>query len=210
MKQMIKKISGGIVLLSLAGIVEATGAGGYFGLMLGQSNLNGQDQTITLSPGLTTKVQPEGSGVGARLFAGYGMNQYFALEGGFTYFSAMDYKTTIISNSIKTDAASFDLLGKIMFPFADTGFGIFGKVGGAYFVTKSNGNIDGFRIDTESSSVFRPVVGLGVSYDLTQNWVADLSYTSVRYSTSVIKNPSFIALGISYHLLDPKCGQFLC
>lgn len=206
----IKRISSGLVLLSMVGIAQATGAGGYFGLMVGESNLNGQNQTITIAPGTSISVKPEGSGVGTRLFAGYGMNEYAAIEGGFTYYSSMTYKSTLVSNNVKTRGASFDLLGKLMYPFADTGFGIFGKLGGAYFASKTTGSVSGFSIPSESSSGFRPAVGFGVSYDMTQNWVADLSYTSVRYSNSVIKNPGLIALGISYHLLDPKCGQFLC
>lgn len=215
--KIIKKLSLAAVLLSSMNAVYATGQGGYFGLMVGQSNLNGQNQTEAV-PGGTLTLKPNGSGIGTRLFAGYNLNQYAAFEGGFTYYSSMNYKlteqtatqTTDVSNTLKTRAASFELLGKGMIPFADTGFGAFAKLGGAYFVTKTTGKVENFSIKSQSSSVFRPVVAIGVSYDMTQNWVADLSYTSIRYSNSQIKNPSFIALGISYHLLDPVCGQFLC
>lgn len=206
----IKKLGMAVVVLGALNNVYATGAGGYFGLMLGQSNLNGQDQTVTVSPGVTETAKPEGSGIGTRLFAGYNMNPYAAMEGGFTYYSSMTYKTTLVTNNLRTHLASFDLLGKGMLPLFDTGFGVFAKLGGAYLNGKTNGKIGTVAVPSQSFSVFRPVVAFGMSYDMTQNWVADLSYTSVRYSTSQIKNPSFLALGISYHLLDPKCGQFLC
>ncbi len=207
--KIIKKFSMLAVMAGTMSAAYATGAGGYFGLMLGQSNLNGQDQTVTAG-GVTETVKPEGSGIGTRLYAGYGMNEYAAIEGGFTYYSSMSYKTPTFSNTLKTRAASFDLLGKAMLPIMDSGFGVYAKLGGAYFGTKTSGKVQNISISNQSATVFRPVVALGVSYDMTQNWVADLSYTSLRYSNSQIKNPSFLALGISYHLLDPKCGQFLC
>lgn len=208
--KIIKKLSLAVMMAVTVNTAYATGAGGYFGLMLGQSNLNGQDQTVTISPGVTETATPEGSGIGTRLFAGYGINKYAAFEGGFTYYSSMSYKTPTFSNNIKTRAGSFDLLGKGMLPFWDSGFDVFAKLGGAYFYTKTSGKIEDVEVPSTTTSVFRPVVAFGVSYDMTQNWVADLSYTSIRYSNSQIKNPGFLALGISYHLLDPVCGQFLC
>jgi len=207
---MIKKCSIAALMAGVVSAVHATGAGGYFGLMLGQTNLHGENQTFTLEPGETGTVKPDGKGIGTRLFAGYNMNQYAAIEGGFTYYSSMKYNTTLVSNNVKTRAASFDLLGKGMLPLADSGFGVFGKLGGAYLNSKTTGSVEGISLPSSSSSSFRPVVGVGVSYDMTQNWVADLSYTRILYNSSQVKNPDFIALGISYHLLDPKCGQFLC
>jgi OOP family OmpA-OmpF porin len=208
--KIIKNLS---ILAMIAGTVStayATGQGGYFGLMLGQSNLNGQNQTVTISPGVTETVQPEGSGIGSGLFAGYNMNQYAAIEADFIFFSSMSYKTPTFSNDLKTRAGAFALLGKGMLPFWNSGFDIFAKLGGAYFYTKTSGKVEDVSIGTSTSSVFRPAIALGVSYDMTQNWVAELTYTSIRYSNSQIKNPGILALGISYHLLDPVCGQFLC
>ncbi len=208
--KIIKTLGKAALLTSMMSTAYAIDTGGYFGLMVGQSNLNGQNQTITIAPGVTEQVKPEGSGVGTRLFAGYSMNRYAAIEGGFTYYSSMTYQTQIFTNNLKTRAASFDLLGKGTIPIAETGFGLFAKLGGAYFAAKTNGKVEGVELSSSTSSVFRPEVAIGVSYDMTQNWVADLSYSSLRYSNSQIKNPSLIALGISYHLGDPVCGQFLC
>lgn len=196
--------------LLMTGAAHATGQGGYFGLMVGQSNLGGQNQTVTIAPGVNVDVKPQGTGVGTRLFAGYNMNPYAAIEGGFTYYSSMTYNTTIISNNLKTRAGSFDLLGKGILPIADSGFGVFAKLGFAYMYTKTTGKVQNTEQPTTTATGFRPAAGLGVSYDISQNWVADLSYTTIRYSNSQVKNPSLIALGISYHLLDPVCGQFLC
>lgn len=201
-----------ILLLNTACTAFAAGQGGYFGLMLGQSNLHGENQAVQAGtvPPTTISIKPDGTGVGTRLFAGYNMNQYAAIEGGFTYYSSMTYNTTVVSNNLKTRAASFDLLGKGMYNFSDTGFGVFAKLGGAYLGVKTSGSVQGVSVPTDSTSVFRAAGALGLSYELNQNWVADLSYSTIFYNSSTVKNPSLLALGISYHLLDPKCGQFLC
>ncbi|HSW70326.1 MAG TPA: outer membrane beta-barrel protein [Gammaproteobacteria bacterium] len=208
--KIIKKFSVFCIVMGLITAAHATGQGGYFGLMVGQSNLHGQNQSVTISPGVVETVKPQGSGVGSSLLAGYNMNEYAAIEGGFIYYSSMSYKTNTFSNNVKTRAGSFDILGKGMLPIWDSGFDIFGKLGGAYFFTKTSGKVQSVSIGTSTSSVFRPMAAIGVSYDMTQNWVADLSYTRLFYSNSQIKYPDFLALGISYHLLDAKCGQFLC
>jgi hypothetical protein len=56
---------------------------------------------------------------------------------------------------------------------------------------------------------FRPIVGVGVSMDLSQRWVASLSYTRIT-AGSVVKNSDFVAFSIAYHITDLMCGQFLC
>jgi len=211
--KIIKKVGMAAILAGLGSSAYATGQGGYFGLMVGPSNLNGQKQTAT-DNGITATVKPDGKGIGTRFFGGYNFNPYAAFELGFTYYSSMSYDITTqsatISNTLKTRAASFDMYGKGMMPFGESGFGAFAKLGAALLATKTNGKVENFSIQTQSSSVFRPAVAIGASYDISQNWVMELSYTSIRYSTSQISNPSLLALGITYHLLDPKCGQFLC
>ena len=208
--KIIKKLSFILLITGTISAAYATGEGGYLGLMVGASNLHGQNQSATISPGVTETARSEGTGVGTRLFVGYNMNRYAAIEGGYTYFSSMTYKTNTFSNNVKTRFGSFDVLGKGMLPIADSGFDIFAKLGGAYVHSKTSGKIENVSIPGSSASAFRPAGAIGASYDITQNWVADLSYNQIFYSSSTVNNPSLIALGISYHLVDERCGQFLC
>ncbi len=222
--RMITKISAAIIAMSITSMAHATGEGFYFGLMLGPTNLHGQKQTGTLptTPPTSFTIEPKSNnGLGGRIFMGGNFSQYGALESGFTYYSSSNYKTNTavgaeINNNLRTTAYSLDLLGKAMYPFSTTGFGIFGKFGLGYFKYNTSGNINGTAVNRAnipgdpSKSGVRPILGLGVSYDITQRWVADLSYTRVLYNSSYVKNPDFIALGISYHLVDEVCGQFLC
>src|SRR5579872_7164058 len=114
--KIIKKLTMALIMTGTVSAAYATGAGGYFGLMFGQSNLNGQNQTVTAN-GVTTTLKPQGSPVGTGLYAGYGMNQYAAIEGDFFYFFPESYKTSNVTNNLKTRAGAFALLGKGMLPF---------------------------------------------------------------------------------------------
>lgn len=56
---------------------------------------------------------------------------------------------------------------------------------------------------------YDPIFTIGASYDLSQSAVVDISYT--RLITGGPANGiDFIAVGISYHIVDVFCGQFLC
>ncbi len=212
MLKMVKWVSAVAMMAGFANAAYATGEGFYFGTMLGVTNLHGQQQTGTIptTPPTVVTLKPDSSGVGIRLFLGGNFNKYFGMEGGFTYFSSGKYKTTVVTNNIRTRAGSVDLLGKGMLPIAESGFGIFGKAGLAYVNTSTTGSIGGFSISRQRNSTVRPELAIGASYDITQRWVADLSYTTILYNSTYVKNPSFTALGISYHFVDEYCGQFLC
>jgi opacity protein-like surface antigen len=208
---LIKKISAATVMMGMIQSVYAVAPGFYFGTMFGMTNLNSPIQTIQLptTPPSSTTLTPESNGIGARLFLGGNFNLYSGMEFGYTYYSAGTYKSTVVTNNIRAKANSLDILGKGMFPIAATGITIFGKFGGAYINNRTTGSVGGVK-PKASSSTFRPVLGMGVSYDITQHWVADLSYTRILYKTTYVRNPSLMAVGISYHIVDEYCGQFLC
>lgn len=196
-------------------------------------------QGVTFSASGEGEIMPQSKGIGSRIFLGGNFNQYAGLEFGFAYYTPISYKTTIqnlvindetiltntnINNNLLTHAYSFDIMGKGMLPISNSGFSVFFKGGGAYIKTNTTGNFENtcgiptstFNYITEkiigerSTSTVRPIAALGISYDITQRWVVDLSYTRLFYNSTYVKNPDFIAMGISYHLVDQYCGQFLC
>jgi opacity protein-like surface antigen len=208
----IKKISVTAIIIGITHSAYATSPGFYFGAMGGMTDLHAKEQTATFptKPPTIITVTPSNTGYGGRLYLGGDFNRYFGMEGGFTYYSPLDYNSKVLSNNVKTETGSFDVLLKAMFPFGTSGFTVFGKLGPAYLYSKTSGDVEGVRISESSSSTVRAAAGIGVSYDLTQRWVVDLSYNQLFYSSSAVKNPSFTALGISYHFVDEYCGQFLC
>lgn len=118
---------------------------------------------------------------GQSFFAGYQFSCFWALEG-----AAM---TNFASNS-KNNYQIYSILGKGMFPFG-TGFDIFGKAGFGFVTPGSTG-----------FNQVAPIIGAGVSYDITPQFVTDLSYNRLINTGGNVSNISFYGLGLTYHFCE--------
>lgn len=200
------------VLLSISSASYAVNSGVYLGIQFGQTNIHNKKQSITLdSAGDTEVISPKNTGFGGRISFGYNFNQYAAWELGLTKYSSSTYKVPNTSGGNPgIHETSVELLAKGIYPFGKSGFGIFGKAGIAaiYAGTSASIHLESGS-NKKSFTSAHPAIGFGVSYDINQSWVADLSYNSVLGS-GTIQRADFIALGISYHWVDLYCGQFLC
>jgi opacity protein-like surface antigen len=212
--------------LIISNSVYAVGSGLYFGTNLGVTNLHNKNQTIQFDDiGDTVSSQADNNGFGIRLFLGYNVNPYAAWELGFSHYGSTTYggiPTFIAANKPSVHEYGFDTEVKGIMPVSK--FGVYGKLGVAYLRKSDSGSLasckptdaNPFPCSLTSSlttgtqaNAFRPLLGIGVSYDLSQNWVADLSGTRVTKGSG-IQSADFFALGISYHVVDEYCGQFLC
>jgi hypothetical protein len=212
-----------IVVLILNGwipVVFAVAPGFYMGLMGGLASNTSSPRSV-LAEDLTTTLtaNPRSNQYGARLFLGYKMNRYAGVEAGlFTFFTPVNYTVpdnTQPCSGLNTRTGAVDVVGKgtLPFSFADYSFDIFGKAGAALtYVTTSKGlNSSPSRGCGKKNyeGRIRPALTIGASYDLSQSWVADLSWTRLM-TGGIAKNMDLYALGISYHFVDQYCGQFLC
>jgi len=213
MKRMMKKTL--LVMTSAVAMhAYAVAPGFYMGLMTGPATNTGGTQQVEVRPGVTTPATPRSNQWGSRVYLGYKVNNYAGIEGGLNYFSKISYDTKGVATCSGVDARvrDFDVVGKGNLQFSD--FEIFGKAGVAitYLTTSgalnpgSNPNGCG---QTQHTTKFRPTVSVGASYDLSQNWVADVSWNRTMVG-SPVNNIDFYALGISYHFVNVYCGQFLC
>lgn len=210
----IKLTSIAAIILALSTNTFAVRNGPYFGLQLGQSNAHNSTATVVTDDLSLIQVSPSNTGFAGRLIIfGYNFNPYAAWEFGWSHFAASTYKVSGDSgNNPAIRQSGFDLVAKGIFPFADTGFDVFAKGGiaimrsstSATILTSQNTNGHG-----STSTSVRPLLGVGVSYDITQNWVADLSLSHV-FSGGNVKSIDFFGVGITYHFVDQYCGQFLC
>jgi hypothetical protein len=194
----------------------ATGAGFYFGGMAGQSNIHQKAQNVqtgTTPPTVYTK--PTSTGFGGRIFMGGNINQYGAIEGGYTYYGTATYKPSpsALCGNPSVKESGLDLVGKGMIPFNN--FDVFAKAGVAYLTTSSSGSLSNTSSSgpcgggSNTNNGVRPTGSLGASYDITPSWVADLSWTHVFSGGGAVQQSDLIALGISYHFVDHYVGQFL-
>jgi OOP family OmpA-OmpF porin len=209
-----------IVLLAAAsGTLNAyaVSPGLYMGLMFGPATNNGKEERAQLlaTPTLTTPVNPKSQQFGSRIFLGYKASQYFGVEGGLTYFSTIKYvpkgdvQTCGVTNSRVQD---FDFVGKGTIPLGKS-FDVFAKAGAAMVYQTTSGalspNLNQSCGESTNETHVRPTFGIGASYDLSQSWVTDLSVTNVQVGGKVGSMTMF-AIGLSYHIVDVYCGQFLC
>jgi hypothetical protein len=211
---MTKKLKILAVALILSGSLNhawAVGPGFYLGLMAGPArNTSGTQNALLANSTQTTPVKAQDNQFGSRFFMGYKMNKYAAVEGGFSFFTKISYKAS--SNNIQTCTGTsqrvrdIDVVGKGDLPWGS--FDIFAKGGVAVIYLTESGAFTS-NCKNVYSNKFRPTMSLGAGYDLSQNWVTDLSWTRVMVG-STVKNIDFFALGVSYHFVDKYCGQFLC
>lgn len=147
------------------------------------------------------------TGFAGRVFAGYDINKYFAVEAGYFYMfpkATVAGVQTVLGVTNKSDlfdvrTQAIDLVAKIKAPIMDN-FGLYAKAGPGYLMqsystlgTKNKDNVNQFNL----------VYGFGAYYTIN-NVAFDLSYT--RYNSGRTKlasdnwQPSvdFYALGVSY------------
>lgn len=162
--------------LMAAPFAMAQDTGWYAGANIGQSNATIDDARISnqlLGSGLTTaSIADTDRDRGFKLFGGYQVNKYFALEGGYFDLGQFGYvantlPTGTLSGDIKVRGLNLDAVGFL--PITEK-FSAFGRIGVAYAHT------DGSFAGTGAVNVLDPSpsardtnlkVGLGVQYAFT-------------------------------------------
>jgi len=196
-----------LVCSSVSSSVFAVADGFFLGLQLGQTNVNNLSMP---DPVTQTFVKPSNTGAGFRFDMGYNFSRYAAWEVGLGRYAPAEYK--FADRQCQSPAKiGFDITGKAMFPVSVVS--VFGRAGIAVLrngnlsiVTTPDGN---YKCKTASSITARPLVAAGVSFDLNQSWVVDLSWSRILKGGNM-KNADLKALGISYHFTTKYCGQFIC
>lgn len=204
------------LLLGLVNSASAMAPGFYGGIMTGPASNTGGSQQAQVSGSITTTatVKPKSKQWGTRLYMGYKMNAYASWELGGTYYSTIHYNTqgVAICGNLSSQVRGIDLVGRGGLPLKY--FEVFGKGGVSYAFTKTPGAFytatGGANCGNNNNTFkFRPTLAVGVSYDLSQSWQVDVSWTRL-INGNPIGNVDLYALGFSYHIVDRYCGQFLC
>lgn len=166
----------------------------------------------------TVKTDNNNGGFAGRLGVGYNLNQYFGLETGFDLLSPsyrqigpvsfVDGPISITSDSarVKTSLFAIDLLGKVTLPFDR--FFVFADGGGAYVHAKTQsaslnyvGQIAALPAavtpepvwsKSSTKSYFRPEIGAGVGYNLTDALAVDVSYQRI-FGDGKITDQNYLA-----------------
>src|ERR1019366_407542 len=142
------RVSGTLGLAVLAAIASqyamADDSGWYVGGNVGRSRATIDDTRITsglLGEGFTTtSIDDRNRNTGYKLFGGYQMNRYFALEGGYSDlgkfgFTANTLPPGTLDGNIKIQGLNLDLVGTV--PLGEK-FSAFGRAGLFYAESRDN------------------------------------------------------------------------
>jgi OmpA-OmpF porin, OOP family len=171
----------GIVTLAAAVSLPtmADDSGWYLGANVGESKAKIDDTRIVnglLDEGFdTTAITDHDGHVGFKLFGGYQINRYLALESGYFNLGTFGYTAdTLPAGSLRGEAkfqgANFDLVG--ILPLTDS-FAAFARVGYNYAYTKDRFTSSGAVIvpDPERSAHGGHYkFGFGLQYALSSSW----------------------------------------
>ncbi len=192
-----KKVLVPVLVSSIAGMLLAANAsaavaGPYVGAQIGAGNVHqtifGTDSNFNLA---------------GRIDAGYQINQNFGVELGAAKYSnatGSAYPMGLKLNG-KIQTFTVDLAAVGIIPI-QSGFSLVGKLGAAYVNEKATASIPALAIPDYNETQHRilPEAAIGVSYDINQNVVTDVSWTHIqKVGNTDIQNLDFIGAGLSYH-----------
>lgn len=204
-----------LMLLAFASEANAVASGFYMGFATGPATNSGKTaQAQVQGSTATTPAKPKSKQWGTRVFMGNKFLPYAGWELGGTFYSSISYDTQGVQtcSGLTTSVRDIDLLLRGSFPFRSVE--VFGKGGVAWvytttpgaFYSPSAGKSCG---DSVHKTGFKPMFAIGASYDLSQNWVIDATWTRTLVG-SFVNNVDLYSIGLSYHFVDRYCGQFLC
>lgn len=208
------KIIAGFLILTLSSVVFAfVGDPGYTdipkpfyspGIYIGVQGGMGYSGWKSIDTNNTPYRVKDSNGFTGRAFLGYDISRNFGLEAGFTYFF-MRANITIPGGdqpdplglqpgNFSSQIYIADLVAKLKVELFRN-FDIYGKLGGDIEFVDKNLN-QSFQRD------YAPVIGGGVSYNVTPNFTVDLSWTRFGgrqvWDQKYLPYADFIAAGISY------------
>lgn len=148
------------------------------------------------------------NGLAGRVFGGWLLNKNFGLEAGYTRFHDVSLSSSHSFYSVngKLETYAIDLVGKAIIPLQH-GFSVYGKLGVAYLNQSVNMKMSSGRFSQTSFSVsehnYYPTFGLGLGYDITQNVVADVSYSRIQrvgssHAYDSLSSTNFVGFGLTY------------
>ncbi len=221
MLSIVRKILTVLVALAAAtGMMVANAAlpGAYLGAEMGWGDVHegafANAPVMQNAPGPIVSFSNSGkdTGFAGRVFGGYQFTPNWAAELGLSRFTVAEARATattatgnaIGSGTIKTSA--LDLVGKGILILRQC-ISLYGKLGLAYIATNGNVNVTQTVGSTVTGSSFSqiarkvyPTFGVGMSYDITQNLVTDVSWNRIQKTgNGSIPNTDLVGVGLSYY-----------
>jgi OOP family OmpA-OmpF porin len=178
----------GAALFAASGPVGAE-AYWYFGATLGASNANITQEAVPVTGATSTVFLTDSRDPGFKVFAGYRLNPYFAVEGGFAWLGEFQATTQVTAPTSGALTADVRVIGLYLdaVPTLPVGWdlSVFGKVGVLLSETSTTRSTYGTVTPAPglnaTASIDQPnwSYGLGVQYDFRKN--ATMRFVWERY-----------------------------
>jgi len=154
-----------------------------------------------------------------RLFVGYNVYKYFGWEFGVFGMPPTEIKNKSAGTEVEWEIyqATADLSGKLMLPMGRLGIYVKGGLGVSTVQHKIKVNtsmvmgVPPSFSDKKSETKFTPVMGVGVTFKITETVVIGIFMDDIKGSGD-INDVKFAGVIVSYHALRSRgfCGEFLC
>jgi OOP family OmpA-OmpF porin len=198
--------------LALCVLTTTASADGFYGLgevTRSSASLDSGyfDSALSADGATGLSSNDSGSGTQWRLQVGYRFNPYLAVEAGYIDFGKASYTAIYAGGSAQGSlkAGGVDIAALAFLPLSDD-FSVFGKVGGVEAKVESSLSAVGpaaLASGSDSVNEFRPLLGVGASYRLSQHLDLRADYDYVNNLGSSDKTGTMavnmISLGAVYN-----------
>lgn len=162
----------------------------YVGGQMLNSNLNYANSSYTL-PSNTV----DDSRWGSRFYAGYSFTDLLSAEIGYDYYGKPEFKHTT-GNKQEMLQHGFDMVAKLNVPL-DYGFEIYAKGGAIFMFRDSLESRSNYFASKKMNTRFVPTGGVGLVYNFSPVWSADVSLNATMSSGDLPKTYSY-GFGLKY------------
>lgn len=139
------------------------------------------------------------SGFAWSLNGGYQFNNYLAVDGGYTGIYTSQY-----NNGITLGGNLFDVAVKGILPLSNL-FGLYGRIGGGYFVNGARGHINTSDIGDSIFSNGKPsqsasgLIGGGISLSINKSFEIHLEDSYITPLNNQVSNINVLSVGLQYN-----------
>ena len=183
------------ILFSTAALAENVFISGpYVGIQGGLNNMHYSGGEYLLPTNNTTNTKPA-----MRVYGGYYINEFFALEGAYDYYGLPKIK--YIPNGKEQDFTQqgLDVTAKFIIPL-DYGINIFGKLGMDWVHRGELASENGYFAAKDANNKIVPSLGIGAGYNFTMNFAGDFTWKRVL-SNGSLPRMDFFSLGLTYRFV---------
>ncbi|MEX0737781.1 MAG: outer membrane beta-barrel protein [Pseudohongiella sp.] len=211
-----KPLMMGLVALTLASsqVVAAAEPGWYAGASIGQTDADMDSSGIVAAQRADgynhVRLENNDDDIGFKVYGGYQMNQYFALEGGYFSLGEFSYRTFMDNTAVFTADTKFrgvniDLVGRL--PLSEQLYA-FGRIGGTRYESKDSYrgygqvSVDPFAdrsLDTSHK------FGVGLQYDVNTNVALRLEAERYDINDRMLRHSDvdMVSFGVVYRFGQP-------